>query len=159
MTRDLGGAKERKDTYNFDKSIYVVAAQQDFYFKQLFKTLELMGYEWADPKAKQLQHISFGECAYDRLNQTSCLRLPLNLPPSGMVLGMSTRKGTVKFLDDILTDAKESMHEQMKKNEAKYAQIEDPEYTSDIIGMTAVKIQDMSARRCVEGMRVGMTSI
>lgn len=63
---------------------------------------------------------------------------------------MSTRKGTVKFLDDILTDAKDSMHEQMRKNEAKYAQIEDPEYTSDVIGMTAVKIQDMSARRWVD---------
>jgi arginyl-tRNA synthetase len=60
MTRDLGGAKERKDAYKFDKAVYVVAAQQDFYFKQLFKTLDLMGYEWADPKAKQLQHINFG---------------------------------------------------------------------------------------------------
>ncbi len=60
---------------------------------------------------------------------------------------MSTRRGTVKFLDDILIDAKESMHEQMQRNEAKYAQIEDPETTSDIIGMTAVKIQDMQAKR------------
>lgn len=64
-----------------------------------------------------------------------------------MVLGMSTRKGTVKFLDDILSEAKESMHEQMAKNEAKYALIEDPDYTSDIIGQTAVKIQDFAAQR------------
>jgi arginyl-tRNA synthetase len=63
------------------------------------------------------------------------------------VMGMSTRKGTVKFLDEILAEAKDSMHEQMAKNEEKYAQVEDPEYTSDVVGQTAVKIQDMSARR------------
>lgn len=66
---------------------------------------------------------------------------------AGLVMGMSTRKGTVKFLDEILAEAKDSMHEQMAKNEEKYAQVEDPEYTSDVVGQTAVKIQDMSARR------------
>jgi arginyl-tRNA synthetase len=35
----------------------------------------------------------------------------------------------------------------MKSNEAKYASIEDPEHTSDIIGITAVKVQDMSGKR------------
>lgn len=65
----------------------------------------------------------------------------------GMVLGMSTRKGTVVFLEDILEEARETMHNQMKSNEAKYATIEDPERTSDIIGITAVKIQDMSGKR------------
>jgi len=62
---------------------------------------------------------------------------------------MSTRKGTVVFLDDILEEAKETMHEQMKSNEAKYAQIEDPETTSQIIGTTAVKIQDLMGKRLV----------
>lgn len=65
----------------------------------------------------------------------------------GMVLGMSTRRGTVKFLDDILQEAKLSMHEQMSKNEDKYKQIENPEEVSDIIGQTAVKIQDMGGKR------------
>lgn len=60
---------------------------------------------------------------------------------------MSTRKGTVKFLDDILDEATEVMHDAMKSNEAKYAQVEDPEKTSEIIGASAVKIQDMSGRR------------
>lgn len=64
-----------------------------------------------------------------------------------MVLGMSTRKGTVVFLEDILDEAREVMHNQMKSNEDKYATIEDPERTSDIIGITAVKIQDMSGKR------------
>lgn len=64
-----------------------------------------------------------------------------------MVQGMSTRKGTVVFLEDILQEAQETMHTQMKSNEAKYALIEDPEHTSDVIGITGVKIQDMSGKR------------
>lgn len=44
------------------------------------------------------------------------------------------------------------MHEQMQKNEEKYAAIEDPEGTSREIGITAVKIQDMQAKRCVLGL-------
>jgi arginyl-tRNA synthetase len=139
IARDVAGAAQRYDQYKFDKMIYVVAAQQDLHNRQLFKMLDLMGYEWAD----RLEHVNFGE-----------RKRPLNMSESklitrkpGLVLGMSTRKGTVKFLDEILAEAKDSMHEQMARNAEKYAQIEDPEYTSDVVGQTAVKIQDMSARR------------
>ncbi|ORY29670.1 hypothetical protein BCR39DRAFT_531576 [Naematelia encephala] len=120
LTRDLGGAYDKWLKYKFDKHIYVVQAAQTLHFKQAFKTVELMGEEYAG----RLEHISFG-----------------------MVTGMSTRKGTVVFLDDILEEATESMHEQMRSNEAKYAQVEDPETTSKIIGQTAVKIQDLSGKR------------
>jgi len=64
-----------------------------------------------------------------------------------MVNGMSTRRGTVKFLDDIIDEATDVMHEQMRSNEDKYAQVEEPERTSAVIGASAVKIQDMSAKR------------
>jgi len=39
------------------------------------------------------------------------------------------------------------MHEQTKKNEEKYAAIEDPEQTSVEVGLTGIKIQDMAAKR------------
>ncbi|KAI8989517.1 hypothetical protein BDB01DRAFT_848684 [Pilobolus umbonatus] len=120
LTRDLGAAMERYEKYKFDKMIYVIASQQDLHVKQLFKTLELMKFEWAN----RLEHINFG-----------------------LVLGMSTRKGTVVFLEDILEEAKETMHEVMRKNEKKYAEIEDPDQVADEIGISAVKIQDNSARR------------
>ncbi|KAI9308565.1 hypothetical protein BJ944DRAFT_156045 [Cunninghamella echinulata] len=120
ITRDIGAAKERFERYNFDKMIYVVAAQQDLHLKQLFKTLELMNFEWAN----KLEHVNFG-----------------------MVQGMSTRKGTVVFLEDILDEAQEIMHEQMRKNEAKYAEIPEPLKVADEIGISGVKIQDNSARR------------
>ncbi len=39
---------------------------------------------------------------------------------------MSTRKGTVKFLDDILSDVADKMLEVMKKNDEKFRQVDDP---------------------------------
>lgn len=42
-TRDLAAAIYRKNTYDFVKSIYVVAYQQNLHFQQFFKVLELMG--------------------------------------------------------------------------------------------------------------------
>ncbi|CAI2176739.1 3652_t:CDS:2 [Funneliformis geosporum] len=120
ITRDIGAAIERYEKYKFDAMYYIVASQQDLHLKQLFKVLELMGMEWVD----RCKHISFG-----------------------MVNGMSTRKGTAVFLDDILEQTKESMHEVMRQNEKKYSQIDNPDQVADIIGISAVMIQDMSAKR------------
>ncbi|EST07450.1 Arginyl-tRNA synthetase, class Ia, core [Kalmanozyma brasiliensis GHG001] len=128
ITRDIAEAAQRFDKSfdgnGFDKMIYVVASQQDLHLAQFFKVLELMGYEWAQKETSRLQHINFG-----------------------MILGMSTRKGTVVFLDNILDETRDKMHEVMRANEAKYAQVENPERTADIVGMTAVKIQDMASKR------------
>lgn len=123
LTRDIGAILERDQEYHFDKMIYVVAAQQDLHLAQLFKVTELMGYK---DLAARCQHVNFG-----------------------MVRGMSTRKGTVKFLDDILRDVGDKMHEVMKKNTAKYEQVEDPYKTADILGITAVMVQDMTGKRYV----------
>jgi arginyl-tRNA synthetase len=60
---------------------------------------------------------------------------------------MSTRKGNVVKLDDMLDTAKDSMHDIMRKNETKYAQVQDPEGTADIVGKAAIMVQDMSAKR------------
>lgn len=120
LTRDIGAAIERYEKYKFDKMIYVVASQQDLHLAQLFKILELVKLPWA----KTLQHINFG-----------------------MVLGMSTRKGTVVFLDDILEQAANNMHEVMQKNQEKYAQVENPQEVASIVGRSAVVIQDMTGKR------------
>ncbi|KAF8817165.1 arginyl-tRNA synthetase [Phlegmacium glaucopus] len=120
LTRDIGGAIERYEKYAFDKMIYVVSSQQDLHLSQFFKVLELMGYPWA----KTMVHINYG-----------------------LVQGMSTRKGTVVFLEEIIKEAGHVMHEQMMKNEDKYNAVENPEETSLNIGITGVKIQDMAAKR------------
>lgn len=121
LTRDISEMLQRVEKYNFDQMIYVVASQQDLHLKQLFKITELMG---NTELAKKCQHINFG-----------------------MVLGMSTRKGTVKFLDDILRDVGEKMHDVMRGNAAKYEQIEDPAAVADILGISSVMCQDMSGKR------------
>ena len=129
LTRDIGGAIERYEKYKFDKMIYVISSQQDLHVAQFFKILKLMEFPWAD----RLEHVNYG-----------------------LVLGMSTRKGTAVFLDQIIKEASAVMHEQMRKNEEKYNAIEDPEYVSTEIGITGVKIQDMAAKRFVA---ISFTSI
>lgn len=78
-TRDLAAAIYRKNTYDFDKCLYVVAYQQNLHFKQVFKVLELMGKEWA----KALVHVAYGMVSLE----------------DG---AMSTRKGKVVWLEDVL---------------------------------------------------------
>lgn len=123
LTRDIAAIFERDEKLHFDKMLYVVAAQQDLHLAQLFKTVELMGRK---DLADRCQHINFG-----------------------MVRGMSTRKGTVKFLNDILKDVGDKMHEVMRKNETKYEQVENPDETADTLGITSVMVQDMSGKRYV----------
>lgn len=54
---------------------------------------------------------------------------------------------SIASLDDILKDCADHMHETMKKNNEKYAQIEDPVATADILGISSVMVQDMSGKR------------
>jgi hypothetical protein len=62
--------------------------------------------------------------------------------------GIEHAKRTVVFLVQIIREAASVMHEQMKKDEEKYAAVEDPEQTSVEVGLTGIKIQDMAANRC-----------
>ena len=55
-TRDIAAAVYRKETYNFDKCIYVTSAGQSLHFAQWFKVVELMGYDWHD----KLVHVPYG---------------------------------------------------------------------------------------------------
>jgi arginyl-tRNA synthetase len=102
--------------------IYVVGSEQKLHVGQFFKILELMGFLWS----KSLLHIGYGK-----------------------VQGMSTRKGTAVFLEQIIKEAGLVMHEQMQKKADKYAAVQDPDATSLEIGITGVKIQDMAAKRFV----------
>ena len=112
LTRDLAAAKYRKDTYNFDKSLYVVAYQQDLHFKQLFKVLELMGYTWA----KDCEHVAFGMVSYE--GQT-----------------LSTREGRVVYLDDLLHQAIQKARDII---EEKSPALENKEEIARQIGVGAV---------------------
>ena len=121
VTRDLAAAIIRKEKYNFDKMFYVVANEQTLYFKQLFKILELLGYEWVH----NCSHVSFG-----------------------LIEGISTRKGTAIFLEDILDKSSNIMLTQMKENfKSKYNEISNPCEISNNLGNSAIFIQDLKAHR------------
>jgi arginyl-tRNA synthetase len=119
MTRDICAAKYRKEEYNFHKMLYVVGQPQELHFKQLFAILKRMGYKWAD----QCEHIKFG-----------------------YYLGMSTRKGTIVFLDDVLDDAKKRALEKMKASPVG-EKLKNEEEVADKIGRTAVIFNDLSQAR------------
>jgi arginyl-tRNA synthetase len=121
LTRDMAAIRERYEKYHFDRMIYVVASQQDLHLAQFFKVTELSGHREISDKC---EHISFG-----------------------MVKGMSTRRGTVKFLDDIIRDVSDYMHDVMRQNELKYQQVETPEEVSETLGITAIMVQDMKGKR------------
>ncbi|MFS0634924.1 arginine--tRNA ligase [Mesobacillus foraminis] len=81
-TRDLAAALYRQDTYQFAQSLYIVGNEQSLHFKQLFAVLEKMGYQWV----KGMAHVPFGMMLKDGKK-------------------MSTRKGKVVLLEDVLQDA------------------------------------------------------
>ncbi len=121
ITRDLAAVLYRKETYDFDKCIYVVASQQNLHFQQLFKIVDLMGFDWAD----KCVHVPFGMVSLE----------------DGT---MSTRKGKVVFLLDVLTKAVEKTKEVIaEKNVAE----DDIDQTAKDVGIGAVMFQELSNNR------------
>ena len=88
MTRDIAAGIYRKEHYDFYKNIYVVGSPQMLHFNQWFKVVELMGFDWA----KDCVHVPFGVVSLEEGT-------------------MSTRKGRVVFLEDVLTKAVEKTKE------------------------------------------------
>ena len=56
VTQDLQLAKDTFEKYNLDKRLYIVDCRQSGYFKQLFKLVELLGFDFAD----KLYHVGYG---------------------------------------------------------------------------------------------------
>ncbi len=111
-TRDIAAALYRKDTYDFDQCLYVVAYQQDLHFKQWFKVVELMGYDWA----KDLKHVSFGMVSYEGQ-------------------AMATRKGHVVYLEELLNRAVEKAENII---DDKSPDLEDKKEVAKKVGIGAV---------------------
>ena len=121
MTRDLAAAIYRKNTYDFEKCIYVVGSQQALHFQQLFKVLELMGFEWS----KDLVHTPFGMVALEEGT-------------------MSTRKGRVVFLEDVLKQAIEKTRETVLSKNPDAKNVDE---ISKQVGVGAVVFQELSNSR------------
>ena len=120
-TRDLAAAVYRKNVYDFDKCLYVVAYQQDLHFRQLFRVLEKMEKHWA----KDCVHVSFGMISFEGQ-------------------AFSTRKGRVVYLEDVLNQA---MQKALDIINEKSPNLEDKETVARQVGIGAVIYSDLSAGR------------
>lgn len=111
-TRDIAAAIYRKKTYDFYKCLYVVAYQQNLHFRQFFKVLELMGKDWA----KDLVHVAYGMVSLE----------------DG---AMSTRKGKVVWLEDVIAKCVEKAYAVInEKNSA----LESKDEIAEKVGIGAV---------------------
>ena len=110
--RDMAAAIYRKETYDFDKCLYIVAYQQNLHFKQFFKVLELMGKEWS----KDLVHVAYGMVSLEEGT-------------------MSTRKGNVVFLEDVINKCIEKAYTIIDE---KNPDLENKEDVAQKVGVGAV---------------------
>ena len=120
-TRDVAAALYRKKHYDFYKNIYVVGSQQNLHFKAWIKIIELMGYDWA----KDCIHVPFGMVSLEEGT-------------------LSTRKGRVVFLEDVLNKAIESTR---KIIEERNPGLEDKENVAKQIGIGAILFQELFNQR------------
>jgi len=111
-TRDLAAAYYRKATYDFYKCLYVVAYQQNLHFKQIFKVLELLGKPWA----KDMVHVAYGMVSLE----------------DG---AMSTRKGKVVWLEDVINKCVEKAYSVINE---KNPTLENKEDIAEKVGVGSV---------------------
>lgn len=120
QVKDLGLAELKQKDFKFDKSVHVVGAEQKLYFKQVFKTFELM----KSPLAGKSTHISYG----------------LVMLPEGK---MSSREGTMVLYHDLFNKLIELSKKEIKKRHKKLSK-EETEKRAKIISFGALKFSMIS---------------
>lgn len=120
-TRDIAAAIYRKEHYNFYKNLYVVGSQQSLHFKAWIKIIELMGYEWA----QDCIHIQFGMVSLEEGT-------------------LSTRKGRVVFLEDVLNMA---IQNTAKIIEERNPNLENKDLVAKQVGIGAIIFQELFNQR------------
>lgn len=127
-TRDIAAIVYRKKTYDFHKVLYCVATQQNLHFQQVFKVVDLMGYNWAN----NLVHVANGMISLE----------------SG---SMGTRKGTVIYLDDVIN---ESIAKAKAIIEERNPTLEGKDEIARKIGIGAVKFSALKNKRTKDSVFV-----
>ena len=115
-TEDLALAIMKFSEYELNRSLYVVDVRQSLHFQQVFKTLEIAGYPWAN----------------------RCVHIPyevVNLP--GNVV-MASREGTVVLLEDLIREAVERALDIVEEKNPALEQ-EQKEAVSQAVGLGALK--------------------
>jgi arginyl-tRNA synthetase len=103
LSRDIATALLRFKKFKFDKMLYVVGSEQSLHFSQLFNIFKILKeneikfekqdlfLRYASEISGRLHHIKFGR-----------------------IIGMSTRKGNLVFLEDYINEAKEKARLKLK---------------------------------------------
>ena len=120
-TRDIAAAVYRKQTYDFDKAIYVTSAGQSLHFAQWFKVVELMQYGWHD----KLVHVPYGTVSINGAK-------------------LATRTGNVILLKDLFAQAIEKVSEIMDE---KNPNLENKEKVAEAVGVGAIVFYYLSSNR------------
>ncbi|XP_033317364.1 probable arginine--tRNA ligase, mitochondrial [Bombus bifarius] len=120
ISRDIAAAIDRFERNKFDAMYYIVENGQTDHFTSLIQILNKMNLPWVN----RLKHVKFGR-----------------------VHGMSTRQGTVVFLEDILNKAKEIMKQKQLDAKTTKIPLDKIDETSDILGISGVIIQDLKQSR------------
>lgn len=120
-TRDLTAALYRQNTYGFDKALYVVGPEQSLHFNQFFTVLKKLGYTWVDG----MEHVPFGFILKDGKK-------------------MSTRKGRVILLEEVLEEAIELAKQNI---EEKNPNLKQKEEVAKQVGVGAVIFHDLKNER------------
>ena len=115
-TRDLAAALYRLKKYKADKLLYIVGAPQKLHFRQLFTVLEKMGHS-----KDKFFHVDFGH-----------------------FLGMSTRRGNIIFLEDVLD---RSIELSRKTIDEKSPNLKKKDEVAHIVGIGAVIFADLGSDR------------
>jgi len=120
-TRDLAAVFHRWEEFHFHRCLYVVGSDQRLHFRQLRMVLRRMGLEW-EPR---IEHVDFG-----------MLRLPEGK--------LSTRKGQVVFLEDLLDQAvRDAAIIIAQKN----PDLPNPTRVAEQVGIGAVVFHDLKRER------------
>lgn len=120
-TRDIAAAVYRKQTYDFDKAIYVTSAGQSLHFAQWFKVVELMQYDWHD----KLVHVPYGTVSINGAK-------------------LATRTGNVILLKDLFAQAIDKVSEIM---EEKNPDLENKDKVAEAVGVGAIVFYYLSSNR------------
>ncbi len=120
-SRDIAAVLYRKEKYNFSKCLYVTGLEQTLHFKQVFKAIELMGYDFY----KGLVHVPYGLVSLDGEK-------------------LSTRTGNIIYAEDILKEAVKRAYELI---EEKNPSLENKEEVAKQVGIGAVIFHDLFNQR------------
>ena len=120
-TRDLAAAIDRYNKYKFDKMLYVVGSEQRLHFQQVFRSLEILGHEWA----KKCVHVNFGL---------------IYLPEGGKI---SSRKGGGVFMDEVV----EKIISMSRKLITSEATEKEKDKIAEDVGISALIYGDLSNDR------------